>query len=43
MDSPKSVVANELGRQAILCELNPEYVAIARARLQSTTPGLPLA
>lgn len=38
-----AVVANELGRQAILCELNPEYVAIARARLQSTTPGLPLA
>jgi DNA modification methylase len=34
-------VALELGRQAILCELNPEYIEIAKQRT-TVTPGLPL-
>lgn len=37
-----AAVAIELGRKAILCELNPEYVAMAEARLRAVTPGLPL-
>lgn len=35
------MVALELGRKAILIELNPEYVSLARQRC-SVTPGLPL-
>lgn len=35
-------VALELGRQAILCELNPEYVKLIRQRCE-TTVGLPFA
>jgi len=34
-------VALELGRSAILCELNPEYVELIRQRC-TTTIGLPL-
>lgn len=34
-------VAIELGRKAILCELNPEYVKLIHKRCH-TTPGLPL-
>lgn len=34
-------VALELGRKAILIELNPEYVALAKQRC-NVTPGLPL-
>jgi DNA modification methylase len=34
-------VAVELGRNGLLCELNPEYAEIARARV-SVTPGLAL-
>lgn len=29
------LVANRLGREAILCELNPKYVAMARQRIES--------
>jgi DNA modification methylase len=35
------MVAIELGRKAILIELNPEYVELAKARCD-VTPGLPL-
>jgi len=35
------MVALELGRKAILCELNPEYVKLAEQRCR-VTPGLPL-
>lgn len=37
-----AAVAIELGRNAILCELNPDYVALAKARLAAVTPGLAL-
>lgn len=37
-----AAVAIELGRKAILCELNPDYVSIARQRISSVTPGLHL-
>lgn len=37
------LVALELGRAAILIELNPDYAAIARARIGNSTPGLNLA
>jgi DNA modification methylase len=33
-----ALVADRLGRDAILCELNPEYAAIARRRLQQDAP-----
>lgn len=36
------VVAQRLGRRAILIELNPEYAAIAERRLLQTDVGLPL-
>ena len=36
------MVALELGRKAVLCELNPEYVKLAEQRCR-VTPGLPLA
>jgi DNA modification methylase len=36
-------VALELGRRAILCELNPQYVQLIDKRLANVTPGLPLA
>lgn len=32
------LVAQRLGRDAILCELNPEYVAIATARVRGDAP-----
>ena len=32
----------ETSRSAILIDLNPEYIELARARIRSTTPGLPL-
>jgi DNA modification methylase len=35
------MVALELGRKAILCELNPEYAELTRQRC-NVTPGLPL-
>lgn len=35
------MVALELGRKAILCELNPEYAELAKQRC-NVTPGLPL-
>lgn len=35
------MVATELGRKAILCELNPEYVKLSKYRTD-TTMGLPL-
>lgn len=34
-----AVCALELGRTAVICELNPQYVAIARSRISSVTPG----
>jgi DNA modification methylase len=34
-------VAIELGRKAVLCELNPDYVELIKQRC-SVTPGLPL-
>jgi DNA modification methylase len=37
-----AVVAERLGRQWLGCELNPEYAAMARARIAETQPGLPL-
>lgn len=37
-----AVVAERLGRRWEGCELNPEYAAIARRRLSTTQPGLPL-
>lgn len=36
-----AAVAIELGRKAILCELNAEYIALQRQRID-VTPGLPL-
>lgn len=36
------VVATRLGRKYIGCELNPEYVAIAKARLAGTQHRLPI-
>lgn len=36
------VVAQRLGRQYILCELNPEYAEIAERRIRNTQPGLAL-
>lgn len=38
-----AAVALELGRRAILCELNPDYVKLAQQRCDAITPGLPLA
>lgn len=32
------LVADRLGRNAILCELNPEYVALAESRVRSDNP-----
>src|SRR5690606_27436710 len=37
-----AMVALELGREAIICELNPEYAELAKGRC-NVTPGLPLA
>lgn len=37
-----AVVAERLGRQWLGCELNPEYAAIAEARIKAVQPGLPL-
>lgn len=36
-------VALELGRSAVLIELNPEYAAICENRCHAVTPGLPFA
>lgn len=36
------VVATKRGRSAILCELNPEYAAMAEGRVAQTQPGLGL-
>ena len=36
------VVATKRGRSAILCELNPEYAAMAEGRIAQTQPGLGL-
>ena len=33
-------VANENGRNAILCEINPEYVELSKERLRSVQPPL---
>ena len=33
-----ALVANRLGRDAILCELNPDYCEIARKRVQDDNP-----
>lgn len=35
-----AVVAERLGRQWLGCELNPEYAALAMARINATQPGL---
>ena len=35
------LAADRLGRDAILIELNPDYVAMAERRMRSTTPALP--
>jgi DNA modification methylase len=35
-------VAMELGRNAILIEINPKYAALCAANVNDTTPGLPL-
>lgn len=35
-----AVVAERLGRQWVGCELNPEYAAIAEARIRVAQPGL---
>lgn len=35
-------VAMELGRNAILIEINPKYAALCAANIDDTTPGLPL-
>ena len=32
-----AMVANQLGRNAVLCELNPEYIAIAHERIKHAT------
>lgn len=37
-----AVVAERLGRRWTGCELNPEYAAIAEARIKAVQPGLPL-
>lgn len=37
-----AVVSERLGRRWVGCELNPEYAAIAKARIRATQPGLPL-
>ena len=37
-----AVVAERLSRRWVGCELNPEYAAIAEARIRNTHPGLPL-
>lgn len=34
-------VAIELGRRFVGCEINPDYIDLARQRLASVTPGLP--
>ena len=34
-------VAERLGRDAVLIELNPEYAALAEERMKATNPGLP--
>ena len=34
------LVADRLGRDAILIELNPEYAAMARARIKADAPLL---
>jgi len=33
-----ALVADRMGRHAILCELNPEYAALARKRIESDSP-----
>ena len=38
-----AVVCERLGRRWIGCELNTEYADIAKRRIESTQPGLPLA
>lgn len=35
-----AAAANRLGRRAILCELNPDYAAIAEQRLERSAPSL---
>lgn len=37
-----AVVAEELGRRAILCELAPHYLPLIQRRLAASTPGLAL-
>lgn len=37
-----AVVAEELGRRAILCELAPHYLPLIEQRLAASTPGLAL-
>lgn len=37
-----AVVAERLGRRWVGCELNPEYAAIAEARIRAVQPGLSL-
>ena len=34
-------VAERLGRDAVIIELNPEYAALAEERMKATNPGLP--
>lgn len=36
-----AVVSERLGRRWVGCELNPEYAAIAEARIRAAQPGLP--
>lgn len=38
-----AATAERLGRRWVGCELNPEYAAIARRRIEATHPGLALA
>lgn len=33
-----ALVANRLGRDAILCEINPDYAEMARARVKDDAP-----
>ena len=35
-----ALVAERLGRDAVLCELNPEYAALAERRIRETAPLL---
>lgn len=35
-----ALVAERLGRDAVLCELNPEYAAMAERRIRETAPLL---